>query len=266
MARPIITLTTDFGNSDHYVGALKGVILNINPEVCLVDICHDLRAYDVLDGALAIAQVYRYFPPRTIHLVVVDPGVGTARRPIVVSADKYIFVAPDNGVLSLVYAREERVLVRHITSSHYYLEPVSPTFQARDIFAPIAAWASRLVEAEKFGDPIEDYVRFQTPQPKKVNDRLWKGVVLRVDRFGTLTTNLTPEDLPQLVAESPPPFKIIVGKEEVTRLNTTYAQGAPGEVFAVFGSSGYLEIASNRASAAAALGVGKGAEVGVVFP
>ena len=265
MARSIITLTTDFGNSDHYVGVIKGVILSISPEAQIVDICHDLRAYDVLDGAFVIAQAYRYFPPRTVHLVVVDPGVGSSRRPILVNAGKYIFVAPDNGVLSLLYAREEGAIVRHITANHYFLEPVSQTFHARDVFAPIAAWLSRQVEPEKFGDPIEDYVRFQPPQPKKVNDRLFKGIVLRVDRFGTLTTNLTPADVPQLFTDTPPPFKIVVGKTEVTKLATSYAHEAPGEVFAILGSSGYLEIAVSRASAATAVGVGKGAEVGVLL-
>ena len=265
LARSIVTLTTDFGNADHYVGVLKGVILSINPEAHIVDICHDLRPYDVLDGAFAITQAYRYFPPRTVHLVVVDPGVGSSRRPILVSAGNHSFVAPDNGVLSLLYAREEAAIVRHITASHYFLEPVSQTFHARDVFAPIAAWLSRQVEPEKFGDLIEDFIRFQPPQPKKVNDRLLKGIVLRVDRFGTLTTNLTPADLPQLFTDTPPPFKIVIGKTEVTKLVTSYAHEAPGEVFAILGSSGYLEIAVNRASAAAAVGVGKGAEVGVVL-
>ena len=265
LARSIVTLTTDFGNADHYAGVLKGVILSINPEAQIIDICHDLRPYDVLDAAFAIAQAYRYFPPKTVHLVVVDPGVGSSRRPILVSAGNHSFVAPDNGVLSLLYAREEGMIVRHITSSHYFLEPVSQTFHARDVFAPVAAWMSRQVEPEKFGDPIEDFIRFQPPQPKKINDRLLKGIVLRVDRFGTLTTNLTPDDLPQLFTETPPPFKIVIGKTEVTKLATSYAHEAPGEVFAILGSSGYLEIAVNRASAAAAVGVGKGAEVGVVL-
>jgi len=265
LARPIVTLTTDFGLSDHYVGVMKGVVLNINPEAEIIDICHDMREYDVLEGAFAIAQAYSYFPPRTIHLIVVDPGVGSSRRPILAAAGNYYFVAPDNGVLSLIYAREESVLVRHITASHYFREPVSNTFHGRDVFAPVAAWLSRGVEPEKFGDPIYDFVRFQLPQPKKLNDRLIKGIVMRVDRFGTLTTNLTPSDVPALFAEAPPPFKMVIGKTEVTRLNANYEQGAPGEIFAILGSSGYLEISSNRASAAHALGVGKGAEIGVVF-
>lgn len=265
MARSIVTLTTDFGLSDYYVGVMKGVILNVNPEVDLVDICHDIRAYDVLEAAFAIAQAYRYFPPRTIHAVVVDPGVGSGRRALLVSADGHYFIAPDNGVLSLIFARDEDVLVRHITASHYFLDPVSHTFHGRDVFAPVAGWLSRHVEPEKFGDPITDFVRFTPPQAKRVNERLLKGVVLRVDRFGTLMTNLTPDVVPELFIEPPPPFKIIVGKSEITRLMLSYSQGAPGEVFAVLGSSGYLEIAANRGSASQALGAGKGAEVGVVF-
>jgi S-adenosylmethionine hydrolase len=265
LARCIVTLTTDFGLTDHYVGVMKGVILNVNPDADLVDICHDVRPYDVLEGAFAIAQSYRYFPQRSIHLVVVDPGVGSARRPLLVAADNHYFVAPDNGVLSLIFARSEDLIVRHVTAAHYFLEPVSHTFHGRDVFAPVAGWLSRRVEVEKFGDPITDFVRFTPPQPKRINERLCKGVVLRVDRFGTLMTNLTPTDLPELFTETPPPFKIIVGKSEVTHLKVSYSQGAPGEVFAILGSSGYLEIATNRGSAAQALGASKGAEVGVVL-
>ena len=263
--RSIVTLTTDFGLSDHYVGVMKGAIVNVNPEVDIVDICHDIRAYDVLEGAFAIANSYRYFPPRSIHVVVVDPGVGSARRPLLVAADKYYFIAPDNGVLSLIFAREQDVLVRHITATHYFLDPVSQTFHGRDVFAPVAGWLSRHVEPEKFGDAITDFVRFAPPQAKRINDRLLKGVVLRADRFGNLMTNLTPADLPQLFTETPPPFKIVVGKTEITQLKLSYSEGASGEVFAILGSSGYLEIAANRGSAAQALGAGKGSEVGVVF-
>lgn len=265
MTGSIVTLTTDFGLSDYYAGVMKGVILNVNPAVNVVDICHDIRAYDVLEGAFAIAQSYRYFPPNTIHVVVVDPGVGSARRPLLVSADRYYFIAPDNGVLSLIFAREEGVVVRHITASHFFLEPVSHTFHGRDIFAPVAGWLSRGIEAERFGEPIADFVRFTLPQAKRVNERLLKGVVVRVDRFGTLMTNLTPADLPELFTDNLPPFRFMVGKTEVTHLRQAYSQGAPGEVFVILGSSGYVEIAANRGSAAQTLGVGKGAEVGVVF-
>ena len=265
MARSIVTLTTDFGSTDPFVAVMKGVILGINPEAELVDLCHDIRPYDIMEAAYVIAQAYRYFPPRTIHMVVVDPGVGTARRPLLVSADRYIFVAPDNGVLSLIYAREEALYVRHITASHYFLEPVSNTFHGRDVFAPVAGWLSRRVETEKFGDKIMDYARFAAPQPKRVNEHSLKGVVVRVDRFGTLMTNLTPADLPELFRENPATFKLTVGKGEITQLKTAYADGAQGELFAILGSSGYLEIAANRASASQTLGVGRGTEVGVIL-
>src|SRR5438034_5667880 len=131
--RPIVTLTTDFGLNDHFVGTMKGVILKIVPNAEIVDICHSVKAFDILDGALALAQSYSSFPPRTVHLVVVDPGVGSARRPIIASSEEQNFVAPDNGVLSLMYAREERLSVRHITSEHYFLQPISNTFHGRDI-------------------------------------------------------------------------------------------------------------------------------------
>src|SRR6266576_6341764 len=166
--RPIVTLTTDFGLNDHFVGTMKGVILKIVPNAEIVDICHSVQAFDILDGALALAQTYSYFPTRTVHVVVVDPGVGRARRPILASSDKYNFVAPDNGVLSLMYAREERLNVRHITSEHYFLQPLSNTFHGRDVFAAVAGWMSKGVEVTKFGDEITDFVRFGAPKPKPV--------------------------------------------------------------------------------------------------
>ncbi len=264
MARPIITLTTDFGHSDHFVGTMKGVILKLCPDAEIVDICHEVRAYDLLDGAFTIAQAYRYYPPRTIHVVVVDPGVGTARRPLLANTDQW-FIAPDNGVLSFVFAKEPDHMVRHITSDHYFLSPVSQSFQGRDIFASVAGWLARGVEAVKFGEYVTDYVRFAPPRPKVVNEKLIKGVVLKVDRFGNLVTNLTPDDLPLLFQENPAPFKIVTGNKEVTKLNTAYAHTPPGEVFAVLGSSGYLELSTNRGSARALLGVDRGAEVGVMF-
>lgn len=264
MPRPLITLTTDFGTTEHFVGTMKGAILNVNPEVEIVDISHDVRSHDILDGAFTIAQAYSYFPNRTLHVVVIDPGVGTQRRPIFVDTDKAVFLCPDNGVLSLVMAREEH-RVRHVTSDHYFLSPVSNTFHARDIFAPIAGWYSRGVEFSKFGDVITDYVKFAPPRPKPVNEKQIKGIVLKVDKFGNVITNFTPQDLPLLFKAAPGPFKILAGKGEVTKLNSSYTQSAPGELFAILGSTGYLELATNRGPAARLLGVDRGSEVGVVF-
>jgi S-adenosyl-L-methionine hydrolase (adenosine-forming) len=263
--RPIITLTTDFGTNDHFVGTMKGVILNIVPDAEVVDISHAVQAFDILDGALTIAQAYSYFPSETVHLVVVDPGVGTERRALVVKTERHTFVAPDNGVLSLVYGREERLHVREIAAEHYYLQPVSKTFHARDIFAPVAAYLAKGVDTEKFGEIITDFVRFNAPKPKTIDGTTLKGVVLKVDRFGNLITNITPQDAPMLFQLDPLPFKITVGKREITDIKTTYSEGAPGEVFGILGSMGYLEIATNRGAAAQLVGTGKGSEVNIVL-
>ncbi|MGH9510691.1 MAG: SAM hydrolase/SAM-dependent halogenase family protein [Terriglobales bacterium] len=263
--RPIITLTTDFGLNDHFVGAVKGVILGIASEVEIVDICHSVQPFDILDGALTIAQAYTYFPAGTVHLVVVDPGVGTDRRPIIASTERHHFVAPDNGVLSLIYAREERLRVHHVTSEHYFMEKVSNTFHARDVFSPVAAYLAKRVETAKFGAEITDFVRFNTPKAKPLNGNTLRGVVLKVDRFGNLVTNITAEDAPMLFEPQPPPFKIVVGKREITEVRFAYADGAPGEVFAIPGSMGYLEIAANRGSAFQLLGSGKGTEVNLIL-
>ena len=263
--RPIITLTTDFGTNDHFVGAVKGVILDILPEAAIVDISHAVQAFDVLDGALTISQTYSYFPTGTVHMVVVDPGVGTTRRPILASSDGYHFVAPDNGVLSMVYAREERIHVRHITSDHYFRQPMSNTFHARDLFAPVAAYLAKMVDSHKFGDEIQDYVKFAAPRPKPAGDNRLRAVVLKVDRFGNLITNVTPEDAPALFSAKAPAFKIVVGSKEITTVRTAYAEGAPGEVFGILGSMGYLEIVANRAPAAQITGAGKGSEVSIML-
>ena len=258
MSDPIITLTTDFGTSDHLVGSMKGVILNINPAARIVDVNHGVAPFDILDGALSIANTYRYFPPRTIHVIVVDPGVGTQRRPLLVSGEKQYFIAPDNGVLSMVFARES-CTVRHITSEHYFLNPISPTFHGRDIFAPTAAWLSKAFQTEAFGEEITDFVRFTMPKAKPSGQSI-KGVVLRVDAFGNLMTNLTTEDVPATMAASGE-IKLAVNGKEVTKIVQTFGLGAPGEPVALFGSAGFLEIAVNRGNAARTLGANRGAEV-----
>ena len=259
MARPIITLTTDYGTSDHLVGTLKGVILKIVPDATIVDITHNVTPYDLLDGALAIGSAYSYFPARTIHVVVVDPGVGTERRPLLVSGETQYFVAPDNGVLSLVYEREQNILVRHANVEHYYLQPVSKTFHGRDVFAPIAGWLAKGSQAAAMGDEITDYKKFAMPKPK-VADGATKGVVLRVDSFGNLITNFRAEDLPAASLENGA-VQFTIGTHSITKLVETFAKGEPNEPFAYIGSSGFLEIGVNRGNAAKSLGVGRGAPV-----
>ncbi len=259
MANPIITLTTDYGTNDHLAGTLKGVILKIVPDATVVDITHQVHAYDLLDGALAIGNAYSYFPARTIHVVVVDPGVGTARRPLLVSAGNQYFVAPDNGVLSVIYERETDVVVRHANVEHYYLRPLSKTFHGRDIFAPVAGWLAKGAQIGSMGDEITDYKKFALPRPKASNGHV-KGVVMRIDAFGNLLTNFRVEDLPP-TALAAGAIQLQVGKHAVTRMVETFAMGGKGEAVAFVGSSGYLEIGVNRGSAAQTLAIGRGAAV-----
>lgn len=257
-----ITLTTDFGISDYYTGAMKGVIYNINPAATVVDISHSVQSFDLLDGAMMIAQSYSYYPKDSIHVVVVDPGVGTNRRPILATVGSHYFIAPDNGVLSLVFEREERIQVRHITSTHYFVQPVSQTFHGRDIFAAVAGWLSKGVETSKFGETVEDYVKFVAPRAKSGDGNQVKGLVLKVDKFGTLVTNITPADVAGMFGGE---FKINVGNATVTKLVSNYAEGAKGEAFAIIGSGGFLEISVNRGSAAQVTGANKGSEVVVTI-
>ncbi len=261
MARPIVTLTTDFGTADYYVGAMKGVVLGVCPEAEVLDLCHDVIPYDILDAAFTIAQSYHYYPLRTIHVVVVDPGVGTQRRPLLVTGDQHLFIAPDNGVLSFIYPQQEKLSVYHITGTHYFHQPVSNTFHARDVFAAVAGWLAKGVEPRQFGDLIEDYVKLTIPKPQATGDNAWKGMVLKVDRFGNAITNIAAEDCPALFVEPTPPFKMTAAEKEIDKLATSYSEGAQNEVFALLGSSGYLEIASNRGGAAKILGLKRGQEV-----
>ena len=263
-ATNIVTLTTDFGSADHFVGTMRGVILGVNPAAQVIDLCNEVTPFDVLDGALTIAQAYHYFPADSIHLVVVDPGVGSARKALLVTTTRHIFVAPDNGVLSLVMDQEERISVRQITSEHYFLQPVSKTFHGRDIFAPCAGWLSRGVEVEKFGEEITDYVRFSLPKPKMLSKHTLTGAVLKVDRFGNLITNLTPANAPAVFAANAK-VKITVGQEAVSGICHSYSECKPGALFCLLNSMGFLEITSNRGSAAQMAKTGRGAVVLVEF-
>ena len=259
MTNPIITLTTDYGTNDHLVGVLKGVILKINPEVQIVDITHGVTPFDLLDGAMAITNAYTYFPPRTIHVVIVDPGVGTDRRPLLVSGQNQYFIAPDNGVLSGVYDKEQNFLVRHLTAEHYFLHPVSKTFHGRDVFAAVAGWLSKNWQPGSMGDEITDFKRFALPKPKEA-DGLLKGVVLKVDSFGNLITNFRTEDLPADAMEKGT-INLQVGTQAIGKLVPTFAQGNAGEAVAYVGSSGNLEIGVNKGSASKTLALGRGTPV-----
>lgn len=262
MAIPLITLITDFGLHDHYVGVMKGIMYGINPEVRIVDICHEVRPQDIFQAAFLLKASYKYFPKQTLHLVVVDPEVGTARRPILVSTESYYFMAPDNGVLSYIYQVESVGEVRELTASHYFLNPVSQTFHGRDIFAPMAAWLSRGVSPASLGDPITDYKRFQVPLPVLAKEDILRGRILYIDRFGNLVSNISREDFTTHMDRFPGKrFVIRVGDQNLTRLCQSYAEGNEGELIALFGSSDYLEFGLNKGNAAKTLGIQIGMDV-----
>jgi S-adenosylmethionine hydrolase len=261
----IITLLSDFGLQDHYVAVMKGVILGISPGLKLLDISHSVPPRDIRSAAFVLGQAYRWFPAGTIHLAVVDPGVGTARKGLAVSAGGHFFVAPDNGILSYVYEREDDVRAHEITADHYFLKPVSSTFHGRDIFAPIAAWLAHDIPLAQIGPDRPNPVRLQIPALTRVRDGLIQAGVLAVDHFGNLITNLKPSDLPVFGAHGTRPCKVLAGQREITTFRSTFGEGAAGELFIVPGSSGYLEIVARDGSAASALNLAAGAPIGVVL-
>jgi hypothetical protein len=257
VTRPIITLTTDFGLSDHFVGVMKGVILGIQPAAQLIDISHGVQPYDIADGAFTIAQAYRCFPKKTVHVVVVDPGVGSARRPLLAEMAGQYFVAPDNGVLAMVFARE-KPRVRHITNERYFLHPVSRTFHGRDVFSSVAGHLAAAVTPAQFGKRIEDYLRPAFDKPSHTGKHIWTGTILKADHFGNLATNFHVDQFPSVRTHA---FALNIGLQIITRLALTFSECAAGELFAVVGSSGYLEIVASQGSAAQALGCRAGSPV-----
>ena len=261
MARPVIALLTDFGTRDHYAGTLKGVALGICPDAVFVDITHDVPAHDVLVGALELAASYKYFPPGTIFLVVVDPGVGSARRGIAVDAGGYTFVAPDNGVLTAVLDEHAPTRAVELTERRYARPTVSRTFEGRDRFAPAAAWLAKGIELPALGRPAGALQRLDIPKPAETAADI-RGEVLRVDRFGNLITNVDRRLFDRFVAAGG--VDIRVGPHVVAKFVSTYGDVAPGEICALFGSSDHLEVAANGASAADALRVDRGAPVHIV--
>ena len=261
----IITLLTDFGLRDHFVAAMKGVLLGLNPDLQLVDISHLVPPQDIHSGAFLLGQAYSCFPAGTIHLAVVDPGVGTSRKVLAATAGGSYFVAPDNGVLSYVQSENEDFLAYEVTADHYFRKPVSRTFHGRDIFAPIAAWISRDIPLRQLGNELESPVLMKIPVPARVKEGLIQAAILAVDHFGNLVTNLTPGHLPEFDSAKPLPFKILAGKKEITSFYDAYGQGQQGEIFLIEGSTGCLEISMRGGSAAATLGLKSGNPIGVVL-
>jgi S-adenosylmethionine hydrolase len=278
---PIITLLTDFGERDGYVGTMKGVILGIVPQARLIDISHQVDPQDVRQAASILAEAYHYFPAHTVHLVVVDPGVGSERRPIVLKTPGGIFVAPDNGILTLVRRREPAAAAYVLDNPDYWLPDPSRTFHGRDIFSPVAAHLANGVQLNDLGTPVGDLVDLSLAEPVVSPGSIW-GEVFRIDHFGNILTNITGlrwiDDqtaacFPAGLGSDPggpvyfdaPSARITIGRNTVDGLSQTYSQVSIGQVLSLIGSSGELEISINQGNAQQELGVEVGDPVTIHF-
>jgi S-adenosylmethionine hydrolase len=250
----ILTLTTDFGLADPYVGMMKGVVLALNPQAVLVDVTHEVPPGDVRTGAFLLAHAVRYFPSGSVHVAVVDPGVGGRRRAIAVETRSGWLVGPDNGLLSLA-TRGQRARTVELTARHFFRPEVSRTFHGRDVFAPVAAHLSLGVPLERLGPRVARPVALAWPRPSR-RGRILVGEVVHVDRFGNLITNLEPRHVA-------PGARLRAGAFAAVRLCASYDSVRPGELLAIVGSYGLVELAARDGSAAAALGLGRGDRVEV---
>lgn len=256
--RPIITLTTDFGLDDPFVGIMKGVILTIAPEADLIDITHQIGPQNITHAAHVLQSAYNYFPEKTIHLVVVDPGVGGQRRSLVAEYKNHVFVAPDNGVLTPVI--KTGVCIRELTRPRYFLKPVSSTFHGRDVFAPVAAWVARGTKLSDLGRKITDPQVLALPQPT-FKENILTGQIIYKDRFGNLTSNISVEWLDRCFGNTRN-LEVKLGKKK-TGMASSYSQMGKGEYGAIINSWNNLEIFCRENNAAKKLRCTIGATVTV---
>lgn len=265
---PIITLLTDFGSRDEYAGLMKGVILSINPAAAIVDLTHRIDRQDIVQAAFAIQAAYRYFPAGSVHLLVVDPGVGTARALLALEMQKQYFVAPDNGVLTLLFKEDMAVRLVRLTNSNFFLDSVSQTFHGRDIIAPVGAHISLGVDLHQLGDEITpaDAVRLKNIHPYTTVSGEIVGTVVAVDHFGNLISNIDYQML-QRAAQTAPEDKIRIqiASHTIDGICRTYENVEPNSALGLIGSRGYLEIAVNKGNAARILNAGKGDPVRVII-
>ncbi len=259
-ASPVITLLTDFGLKDYFVGAVKGVILGANPEALIVDITHEIPEHDIEAAAFTILAVANSFPEGTIHLAVVDPGVGSSRKPLLILSGGQLFVGPDNGLFS--YVMEDAAIVYELTNTDYFRQPLSQTFHGRDVFAPVAAALSSGVKPETLGKRIKEWVTLPSLKPKKSVEGL-EARVIQIDRFGNCITNLTPADID--AEEIGSATQLNVGGKRINSFRRFYGDQASSgkKPFAIWGSAGFLEISAENKSAAQLLGVKRGDKVRV---
>ena len=259
----IVTLITDFGTRGEYSGAMKGAILSVNPRCRIVDITHEIEPQNILQASWVLKNSYPYFPPGTVHTAVVDPGVGTMRRAIVLAKKGHSFVGPDNGIFTAVFSGDGNVSAHEITQKKFFLSPKSDTFHGRDVFAPVAGHLSLGAPARSFGPPAKNCVTLEWPLPK-LSGRTLRAKVLWADSFGNLITNVSREEYGTMLESGP---ILINGKGwRIHRLRRTYGEGRAGEPMALFGSGGLLEISQNRGSALKALGLKPGDPVGIRLP
>jgi len=251
-----ITLLTDFGIDDYFVGAVKGSILSINPAATIVDITHEIPAHDIESAAFTLLACYRAFAAGTVHVAVVDPGVGSTRRAILATAGEYLFVGPDNGIFSYILDREVSPRVIHITSTDYFRQPVSNTFHGRDVFAPIAAAVSMGVAPGSLGPQIDDPVRLSSFKPERLKNGKVRGRVIHVDQFGNCVTNFDSSFM-----GGPGTAILHLKGKKIKDLRESYAEGKGKKPFAIWGSAGLLEISVGNGSAAEELGATRGDEV-----
>lgn len=257
---PIITLTTDFGTQDHYVGAMKAVMLSIAPEARFVDISHEIPPQDIMAGAWVLKNSASLYPSGTVHLVVVDPGVGTDRKPVALKMGDQLYVGPDNGIFSLI-AEENEYEAVELTNRSYWREQASNTFHGRDIFAPAAAHLAAGVPLQELGEPLKSVVSYRWAIPISDNDGI-QGWVLHIDRFGNLVTNIPASLIEEVIGESG--LKIYVGNSILEKIVPTFGSVPDGEPAAYIGSAGNLEIAINKGNAQQMLSVEKGAQISIV--
>ncbi len=242
----VVTLLTDFGIDDPYVGMMKGVMLNINPTIRLIDLTHHIPPQNVRAGAFILAAACSYFPKGTVHLAIVDPGVGTERRLIAARSENYYFVGPDNGIFSLVWNHEKPMEIVSLDNPGYWLEDISTTFHGRDIMAPVAAHISKGVELREFGSSYTPVGKLPW-SPVIIEHGKIKGEVIYIDRFGNLVTSIRVRDIPE--DSFPDRVLIRIGKWIIKGISRTYGDASPGSLIALIGSYGYLEIAVTGGSA-----------------
>jgi len=257
----IISLLSDFGNKDPYVAEMKAVILSINPQARIIDITHKIEKFDIRMGAYALASAAPYFPPNTVHVAVVDPGVGTKRRPIIAETNHSLYVGPDNGLLMLAAHKEHILNVYTIDNPEYMLSHVTKTFHGRDIFAPAAAHLALGKGPSDFGSAIHDYVFPEFAKPHASNGEL-QGEILHIDDFGNIISNITSEDLKKIGLHKANSLLVRLGNKTLTiRFCSAYGEVPAGTPLALIGSSNFLEVAVNQRSAS---GIFK-AKVGEAF-